>query len=112
MEIINFESKLGREAIKEIVKNKDITAVIAGDDNVAMGMIKGLNDLGMSCPNDISIIGMGDFTIAEYTLPGLTTIKMPYFDVGVQLARSVIYKDNLDNLQPTFVERESVKKIK
>ena len=111
IEIVIFESKLGREVIKEIVKRGDITAVIAADDNVAMGMIKGLNDMGMSCPDDISIIGMGDFTIAEYTLPGLTTIKMPYFDVGVQLARSVIYKDNLDNLQPYFVERESVKKI-
>ena len=111
IDIVNFESKLGREVIKEIVKRGDITAVIAADDNVAMGMIKGLNDMGMSCPDDISIIGMGDFTIAEYTLPGLTTIKMPYFDVGVQLARSVIYKDNLDNLQPYFVERESVKKI-
>ncbi|PFG67814.1 LacI family transcriptional regulator [Propionibacteriaceae bacterium ES.041] len=53
------------------------TAVITYNDLVALGLEAGLSDLGITCPDDISIVGIDDIDIAAAVRPGLTTVKMP-----------------------------------
>lgn len=53
------------------------TAVIAYNDLVALGLEAGMSDLGRTCPDDISIIGIDDIDLAGVVTPGLTTVRMP-----------------------------------
>lgn len=53
------------------------TAVIAYNDLVALGLEAGMSDLGRSCPDDISIVGIDDIELAAAVTPGLTTVRMP-----------------------------------
>lgn len=53
------------------------TAVIAYNDLVALGLEAGMSELGRSCPDDISIVGIDDIDLAGAVTPGLTTVRMP-----------------------------------
>lgn len=53
------------------------TAIIAYNDLVALGLEAGMAQLGRSCPEDISIVGIDDIDMAGVVRPGLTTVRMP-----------------------------------
>ncbi len=53
------------------------TAVVAYNDLVALGLEAGLTELGLSCPDDMSIVGIDDIDLAGAVTPGLTTVRMP-----------------------------------
>lgn len=60
------------------------TAVLAYNDLVAVGVIKGLQDLGLTVPADVSVTGFDGIPYAHYTSPPLTTVSVPYEDLGRQ----------------------------
>ena len=49
--------------------------IIAGNDSEAIGIMRAVHETGLRIPEDISIIGMNDIPIAQYTFPPLTTVK-------------------------------------
>lgn len=53
----------------------DITAVFAFSDIAAMGLLKGLTDIGIRIPQDVSVMGFDDIYNANYLTPALTTVK-------------------------------------
>ncbi len=53
------------------------TAVVAYNDLVALGVEAGMSELGRSCPEDISIVGIDDIDLSAAVTPGLTTVRMP-----------------------------------
>lgn len=77
----DFSEQSGYAAAKYFV-NTDVTAVICSSDIIAIGLIKGLNDLGLNVPNDISVTGYDDLDIAKYTNPTLTTVKQDIDVIG------------------------------
>ncbi len=50
--------------------------VIAGNDSAALGIIKAMYECGLKIPQDISIVGINDIPMAQYTQPPLTTVKL------------------------------------
>lgn len=59
------------------------TALICGNDNVAMQVYSVAAQLGLSIPKDLSLIGFDDFkVISESVYPKLTTVALPYFEIG------------------------------
>lgn len=62
------------------------TAALVTSDIIAVGLQKRLRELGMNLPTDLSMIGWGDFTIASYVTPSLTTIRTPTSMMGAQAA--------------------------
>lgn len=89
------------------------TAVIAYNDLVALGLQAGMEDLGRSCPEDISIVGIDDIELAAAVKPGLTTVRMPIERCGalaVDLllqAMSGITLGDLATLQSELIVRGS-----
>jgi DNA-binding LacI/PurR family transcriptional regulator len=67
------------------------TAVIAGLDPIAYGVLEALRDRGLDVPRDISLIGFGDFHRGERR-PALTSVQIPATEVGRQLARMAAEK--------------------
>jgi LacI family transcriptional regulator, galactose operon repressor len=60
------------------------SAVLAYNDLVAVGVMRGLVELGVSVPDDISVTGFDDIPLAKYTSPPLTTVSVPYHELGTQ----------------------------
>lgn len=66
------------------------TAVIAGNDLVALGVLRSLRRFGLRCPEDISVVGFNDMTFAEDFCPPLTTVHLPLADIGAEAARMLL----------------------
>ncbi|MBX3579440.1 MAG: LacI family DNA-binding transcriptional regulator [Rhizobiaceae bacterium] len=54
-----------------------VTAVLAFNNVMTIGILRGLHSLGLSCPGDVSIIGIDDFDWAEAVQPRLTVVAQP-----------------------------------
>ncbi len=53
------------------------TAVFAGNDMMSLGAIEALTGMGYDVPNDVSVVGVDDITLARHAHPPLTTIGIP-----------------------------------
>ncbi|MBZ2200735.1 MAG: LacI family DNA-binding transcriptional regulator [Lentilactobacillus hilgardii] len=94
------------------------TAIFALNDEIAIGLYRGIHEAGLRIPDDISIVGYDDIDLTEYVTPTLTTIHQPSFEMGESAAK-LILKRIQDRDRPfqsvslpiELVERESVKNI-
>jgi DNA-binding LacI/PurR family transcriptional regulator len=66
------------------------TAVLAGNDLLALGAVKALKERGLRVPDDVAVAGFDDFEFAEYTDPPLTTLHVPGFEMGHLAATRLI----------------------
>jgi DNA-binding LacI/PurR family transcriptional regulator len=68
----------GERALAELLAlAQPPTAIMAATDILAMGLIHGAYERGVSVPDDLSIVGFDDIPIAAGAVPSLTTVKMP-----------------------------------
>lgn len=73
----------GIEAInKFIALDEKPTAIFAGSDEMALGLIHGAQDHGLKVPEDIEIIGFDNTRLVEMVRPTLTSIVQPMYDIG------------------------------
>lgn len=110
----------GYNSAKKIFSTqKDVTAVFACNDAMAIGVMHYLKDSGLSIPNDISIIGFDDVESDLMLDPPLTTIRVPKIELGAEALRLMIntlkYKNSNAKkiLVPVeLIIRKSTKSIK
>lgn len=68
----------GVSAVESLYQRQDkISAIVASNDEMAIGAMKKLNDLGISVPGEISIIGFDNIPTAPYLSPALSSVKDP-----------------------------------
>ena len=72
------------QAAATSVRDSAATAALAFNDLVAIGLIHGLDELGVSVPGDLSVTGFDDIAFARYNSPSLTTASVPHEELGVQ----------------------------
>jgi LacI family transcriptional regulator len=95
------------------------TGVFAHNDAMAIGAIEALNQHGLRCPDDVSVIGYNDMPLVEHLDPPLSTIRMPTGEVGRVAAQTMVAvlegdQDSLASiaLQPTLVARGSTAQVR
>lgn len=66
------------------------TALFVANVNGAIGAVTALRRLGIDVPGEMSVVAYHDEWVAEHTWPPLTTVKMPYYEVGAQAVQSLI----------------------
>ncbi|MEP6843819.1 MAG: LacI family DNA-binding transcriptional regulator [Pseudolysinimonas sp.] len=66
------------------------TAVFSANDQMALGLIHGLFDLGRRVPHDVSVVGFDDVPEARFYLPALTTVRQDFEQVGRVAVESLI----------------------
>lgn len=72
-----FSTKSGYKMFKQAQEKGSLPEVIiAGNDSIALGIMRGVYEAGLSIPEDISIVGINDIPTAQYTVPPLTTVKL------------------------------------
>lgn len=114
-----FAWKNGYNAMHKIIRLKDRpTAIAIAGDMMALGAVKCIMDMGMSVPEDFSIIGFDNIEILQYSIPGITTVAQDFESIGKKAAELLV--SNMLDLNipkqciylPTMiVERASCKKI-
>jgi len=81
----------GREAAAALLTRRPRpTAIIALSDELALGVIEGARDLGLTVPADLSVIGFDDTVVAAGSTPPLTTVRQPLRRKGQQAARRLL----------------------
>lgn len=63
------------------------TAIIAQNDQMAIGLLRAARDFGIIVPHQLSIIGVDDVPLASYFSPALTTIQQDFAMIGREAAR-------------------------
>jgi signal transduction histidine kinase/DNA-binding response OmpR family regulator/ABC-type sugar transport system substrate-binding protein len=105
----------GRQAMQQLLSSKaSFTAVIASNDESAIGAIQVLQEAGFQVPKDIAVIGFDDRLEASANAPMLTTVHHPMFEMGyrsVELLLEFIHKSVSSNrlicIPTRLVVRES-----
>ncbi|MEY4437359.1 MAG: hypothetical protein RL319_694 [Actinomycetota bacterium] len=82
----------GYEATRKLLLNdSSITAVVAFNDQLAMGVYQAVKELGLQVPEDVSVAGFDDLQlISEGLRPGLTTVRLPHFEMGEMAVEKLI----------------------
>ena len=103
----------GYEVAEELLKLQDVTAVFCGSDIVAIGLMRRAQELGVSIPDDLSVVGFDDLKACTYVYPALTTIAQDIQRKG-QVAASELMKTMngeetppIEPIEPTLVIRNS-----
>ena len=79
----DFQEAGGYAAAQAIFKGGiEASAVIAINDRTALGAMAAVTDLGLRIPDDVSLIGFDDVSIASFIRPALTTVAIPSFELG------------------------------
>jgi LacI family transcriptional regulator len=81
----NWSSASGYRTGLEIPLDKGVTALIAANDQMALGLVRALSERGVSVPRDMSITGFDDIPESEYFLPPLSTVRVDYERQGRNL---------------------------
>jgi LacI family transcriptional regulator len=86
------------------------TAVFAANDLMALGVIYAAQEVGLSVPADIALVGYDDRDFTGFMRPALTTIQMPCEKMGRIAADSLLrlIKGEIEVVEPTLVQGELV----
>jgi DNA-binding LacI/PurR family transcriptional regulator len=72
----------GYELGRRLAEDRDVTAIFAANDEMALGVMRAMFEAGREVPRDVSIIGFDDVTFARYLTPSLTTIRQDFEEIG------------------------------
>lgn len=73
-----------------LARTRDFTAVIAANDLLALGCCDALRANGLSCPEDVSVIGFNDMPFVDRISPPLTTVRVPHYELGAEAGRTLL----------------------
>jgi len=118
-ELSPFSKHASEEFLIYLQKQNSLpTAYLAGNDTIAAGMMKAMQQQGLKVPDDVSVIGFDDSDLCTLLSPQLTTIKIYNFEIGRQgvyrLHQMIQEKDSSVTRTSVAVDlilRESVKSI-
>ncbi|WP_440912918.1 substrate-binding domain-containing protein, partial [Enterococcus innesii] len=83
----NYEEEIAYLICKNLLENnQEITALFCASDIMAIGAIRGIKDMGLRVPEDISVIGFDDIILASYVTPELTTVAQDMERIGYEAA--------------------------
>lgn len=79
----NFQAESGYSAALSLLQaSVSPTAIFAANDRMAIGVMSAAFDLGIDIPDELSIVGFDDVSLASYVRPTLTTVAVPGYEIG------------------------------
>jgi LacI family transcriptional regulator len=77
-------------ALPLLVADPSITAIVAGNDLIALGCYRALEQHGLRCPEDMSVVGFNDMPFLDRQRPRLTSVRIPHYEIGIESARLLL----------------------
>ena len=110
----NWSAKSGYLAVRDGRPGDSVTAIVCGNDQMALGAMRALGEAGLSCPADMSVTGFDDIPEAEYYMPPLTTVRIDFEQQGTYLFTALMARiagddipDSARFMEPRLVLRAS-----
>jgi len=85
-----WTAEAGREAVLTLPDHDRATAVVAGSDVVAAGVVQGARERGWSVPGDLSVTGWDNHQLGAYLQPTLTTVHVEHRELGKSAMRRLV----------------------
>lgn len=101
-------------AAVEAVRASGVTAVFAANDQMALGLLGGLHEAGLSVPADISVVGFDDIPDAAFYWPKLTTVRQDFDELARRAVAVALAQDgdaaasDFAPVAPELITRDSV----
>ena len=111
-----FQVEPGYKAALDLLSRRpDITAIVAANDLIALGCYRAVRSLGLEVPGDVSVTGYNDIPLLDLMQPAVTSVRVPYRQMGTQGATALIARMQGDSdeapasikLTPTLMIRSS-----
>lgn len=81
----------GEAAARELrLRHADADAVVCGNDQLALSVMKHLQESGVRVGEDVAVTGWDDILAARYVRPGLTSVRQPVRELGALAAKALI----------------------
>lgn len=115
-----WSNEEGRRAFRELCKREKLpTAIFAANDSIGIGIIMEAASMGISVPDDISVVGFDNIDQSSYVKPSLTTVAVDYdlmARAACMLMMDMIEHNNFDlkvnvYVPVSLIERESTRYI-
>jgi LacI family transcriptional regulator len=84
----------------------EVTGVLCINDTMALGVMAAAEALGRKCPQDLSVIGFGDFPEGRHWRPRLTTVTLSENRVAEQAVRVVLQQQERPQRQTVLIPEE------
>jgi LacI family transcriptional regulator len=68
----------------------EFTAVLAGNDLLALGCYDALARRGLRCPEDVSVVGFNDMPFIDRFCPPMTSVRIAHYEIGAEAARLLL----------------------
>lgn len=105
----DFTEESGRRGVKELFKaHKDITAIFAASDLMAMGAIKELKEMKINVPEDVEVIGFDDIELSSHITPPLSTVRQDTFRLGKSAATLLINIISGQSINQAIIEPQLI----
>jgi LacI family transcriptional regulator len=91
MEANSWSPEVAYSAVRDLLnRTRDFTAIFCLNDATAISVIGALVDVGLSCPGDVSVVGLDDIASAMYQRPSLTTVQQPWYYIGTTASQMLL----------------------
>lgn len=89
-----YDRASGYDATLELLRREaGLTAIVAANDTIALGVCAALRDQGLRIPEDVSVAGFDDLPFSADAVPALTTVRLPLHDAGVRAGRLALGRE-------------------
>ncbi|MDP4502202.1 LacI family DNA-binding transcriptional regulator [Nonomuraea turcica] len=102
-----WDIKSAYAAGRRLAAEREVTAILCGNDDIAQGVRRALYDAGKDVPGDVSIVGFDDIPGSAYWTPALTTVRMDFAGLGRACFHAAVAEltgqAQSDNARPALV---------
>ena len=102
-----FTIEEGRRAFRKLLaRNNSFSAIVAGNDLLALGCMDAMREMGLLVPENISISGFDDILFLERMSPALTTVLVPKYEMGAQATKTLLAMISGEDKQPVVLRMQ------
>jgi DNA-binding LacI/PurR family transcriptional regulator len=86
----DWTARSGYEAAHSLLKIEELTALLVGNDQMALGLLRRLHEVGRKVPSELSLVGFDDIPEAAYFTPPLTTVRQNFAELGRRCLQTLL----------------------
>jgi DNA-binding LacI/PurR family transcriptional regulator len=78
-----WDPQSGSQAVqRRLARDPKVTAVLCGNDDLAIGVMRAIHEAGRAIPDDVSVVGFDDTPLSAFYIPALTTVRQDFAALG------------------------------
>ena len=78
----DWSARSGYETGQRLARDPSVSAIFCANDQMALGVLRAVSEVGRRVPNDVSVAGFDDIPEAPFMIPPLTTVRQDFAELG------------------------------